>query len=99
MNKGIFTRDVCIELLKNKYAEIVASGESRYPKRSDFTDEEVSYIKAFLGPFPRALETAEIKPPRDDGFKERKIQKRINAKRKTTEYKLSKKPSEKTDKE
>ncbi len=89
MEKKNYTRETCISLLKNKYVEIAAAGECRYPKRSDFTDEEVSYIKAFLGPFPRALEAAEIKPCRDDGHAEKALSKRIRAKRRKTAYKLS----------
>lgn len=84
------TKDDCIRLLQTKYENLNALGEDRYPKRSDFTEEEVAMIKAFLGPFPRALEAAGIKPPRDDGFKEKKIQKRIRRKRLKTAYKIEK---------
>ena len=38
-------------------------------------------IKAFLGPWPRALEAAGIKPPRDDDRIEKNREKRIRAKR------------------
>ena len=38
------------------------AGEDRYPKRSDFADDEVVLIKAHLGPWPRALEAAGLKP-------------------------------------
>ena len=65
-------------LLKNKYAEI---DKSRYPRRSDFSGSETVAIKAFLGPWPRALEAAEIKPIRDDNRKARNLEKRIRAKR------------------
>ena len=34
----------------------------RYPTKDDYTDVQVSYIKATLGPWPRALEKAGIKP-------------------------------------
>lgn len=55
-------KEDCVLLLQNKYEEIKTRGETRYPKRSDFSALEVSYIKAFLGPWPRALEKAGIKP-------------------------------------
>ena len=34
------------------------------PLKSDFDPVTLSRIKAFLGPWPRALETAGLKPPR-----------------------------------
>ncbi len=36
----------------------------RTPKKTDFDEVERSRIKAFLGPWPRALEAAGLKPPR-----------------------------------
>ena len=62
-----YTKEECILLLKGKYGEMQEQGISRYPQRSDFTDKEVVAIKAFLGPWPRALEIAGIKPLRDNG--------------------------------
>ncbi|MBQ8248752.1 MAG: hypothetical protein IJY93_02560, partial [Clostridia bacterium] len=59
--------------------------KSRYPRRSDFSDSETVAIKAFLGPWPRALEAAEIKPIRDDDRKARNLEKRIRAKRRRRE--------------
>ena len=56
-------------------------GLSRYPQRSDFEEREVVAIKAFLGPWPRALEAAGIKPPRDDDRASKNREKRIRAKR------------------
>ena len=57
-----FNTENCIRLLTDRMKALETQGESRYPKRSDFTDEEVCAIKAFLGPWPRALEKAGIKP-------------------------------------
>lgn len=45
-----------IELLQKKSQEI-----GRLPKKSDFTKEEICLIKAKLGPWNRALETAGLK--------------------------------------
>lgn len=59
------TREDCIALLQEKYALLCAQGCERYPQRSDFTNEEVVAVKAHLGPWPRALEAAGIKPPRE----------------------------------
>ncbi|MBE6850668.1 MAG: hypothetical protein E7504_02860 [Ruminococcus sp.] len=50
--------------MQEKYAQLCADGEMRYPKRADFSEREVVAIKAFLGPWPRALEAAGVKPPR-----------------------------------
>ena len=44
------TREDCIEMLQEAYKRL-----NRYPKKSDFTVEEVAAIKSFLGPWPRAL--------------------------------------------
>lgn len=38
----------------------------RVPKKSDFDAVEVSRIKAFLGPWPRALEAAGLKEAKQD---------------------------------
>jgi len=61
-----FTRDEVILLLRQKAEQLQKSGEIRYPKRSDFTEEQVASIKAFLGPWPRALEKAGLKTKKAD---------------------------------
>lgn len=48
-----------VEKLQNKYAEI-----GTLPKKADFDAATLSRIKAFLGPWPRALEAAGLKEPR-----------------------------------
>ena len=63
VNKKLTKADA-IELLQQKAEFLKQQGETRYPQRSDFTDKEVVAIKAFLGPWPRALEMAGIKPPK-----------------------------------
>lgn len=83
--KGEYTAERCVALLRDKKAELNASGDTRYPRRSDFTDAEVCAIKAFLGPWPRALEAAGLKPERDDEIAGRRSEKRIRAKRARTE--------------
>ena len=71
----------CICMLKNKYNELKRNGIDRYPQRSDFEELEVVAIKAYFGPWPRALEAAGIKPPRDDDHAHKNKEKRIRAKR------------------
>ncbi len=44
------------ELLRQKYSQL-----GRLPRKNDFDDATCSRIKAFLGPWPRALEAAGIK--------------------------------------
>ena len=78
------TRESALTLLKNKHAEL---GMTRFPRRSDFSDNEVVAIKAFLGPWPRALEAAGIKAPREDDRYARNLEKHIRAKRRRREYK------------
>ncbi len=67
MGKEKLTQADCLFLLREKQAMLKDQGENRYPKRSDFSEAEVMAIKSFLGPWPRALETAGIKPPRPGG--------------------------------
>lgn len=71
-----FTREYCIELLQRKYKET-----GIYPKKADFTVPEMSAIKSYFGPWPRALEAAGIKEPKEHTKAERRKQKRIEAKR------------------
>lgn len=85
MSDRKLTREDCLSILADKYAELLSHGMERYPQRSDFSQCEVVAIKAFLGPWPRALEAAGIKPPREDDRAERNREKRINAKRRRTE--------------
>ncbi len=42
----------------------LASAEGRFPKKSDFSDYDVMKIKSFFGPWPRALEAAGLKIPK-----------------------------------
>ena len=81
MSDKKYTKEDSLLLLKNKYEELREQGLSRYPQRSDFGEREVVAIKAFLGPWPRALEAAGVKPMRDDSGRERNKEKRIRAKR------------------
>lgn len=76
------TREQCIALLTNKFDTL-----GRLPKKSDFSDYEVMMIKSHLGPWPRALEAAGIKPPRDDSYLKKKIEKRERAKQRKSQYK------------
>ena len=57
-----------VELLKNKCHET-----GRTPRKDDFDSVTLSRIKAYLGPWPRALEAA--------GLKEAKSDKKSNQKR------------------
>ena len=75
-----YEKEDCILLLQNKYKELQEQGLSRYPQRSDFEDREVVAIKAFFGPWPRALEAAGVKPPKDEDRSQRNKEKRIRAK-------------------
>lgn len=70
------TKDACILLLQNKMKEV-----NRYPKKADFTDNEVAMIKSFLGPWPRALEAAGLKEPKENNKAQRRKEKRIQTKR------------------
>lgn len=54
MNSNL-SKEECIVLLRQ-----VNQKENRYPKKSDFTEQEVARIKSLFGPWPRALEAAGI---------------------------------------
>ena len=86
-----YTREDAIRLLRHIQESLIIKGENRYPKRSDFNDEEVAAIKSFLGPWPRALESAGIKPPREGDRLLLNKQKRIRAKQKRREIFKSRK--------
>ena len=87
------TREDCLYLLINKRQELKDNGLARFPQRSDFTDYEVMSIKAFLGPWPRALEAAGIKEPREDDRLQKNREKRARAKKRLREAKKAAKIS------
>lgn len=77
----------CIALLKNKSEELTAAGKPPYPKRADFTEDEVIAIKSYFGPWPRALEAAGVKEV-DPARLEKKKRRRIKMKRRKTQKKI-----------
>ena len=85
MDETKFTREQCIGLLRAKADELRTEGENRFPKRADFSEREVVAIKAFFGPWPRALEAAGLKEPRSDERLQRTKEKRIRSKRRRIE--------------
>ena len=52
-------KEWAIETLRQKSDEL-----GRVPKKTDFDVATMSRIKAFLGPWPRALESAGLKEPK-----------------------------------
>lgn len=72
----LMTKEECLALLKNKYDSL-----GRLPKRSDCTVDEAARIKAFFGPWPRALEAAGIKEKRSDDRIIKNREKRARSKR------------------
>ena len=50
-------KKLACSMLRKRSADV-----GRLPKRSDFTPTQVCFIKQVLGPFPRALEAAGLKP-------------------------------------
>ncbi len=80
-------KEDCIQLLQKKYEELKAQGRTDFPKRADFSENEVIAIKSNLGPWPRALEEAGVKPV-NEALLEKKKQKMIERKRKKTQRKI-----------
>ncbi len=85
MEKKLTAED-CSALLVKKQEELKSAGEARYPRRADFTGREVMAIKAFFGPWGRALEAAGIKPPRSDDRAAKRAEKRAAQKQKRKEF-------------
>ena len=48
------------DLLQQKYREL-----GRLPTKKDFDNAACAQIKAYLGPWPRALESAGLKQPKE----------------------------------
>mgnify|MGYP004607867733 CR=1 FL=1 len=90
--KNALTKSDCLDLIREKAAELEKNREHRLPKRSDFSDLEVMMIKSYFGPFPRALEAAGVKQKRQ-GIEQKRLEKRIRAKRNKLKYKSEKKLS------
>ena len=80
MTEKKYKKEDCITLLQEKQRRLREMGLDRYPQRSDFGEREVVAIKAFLGPWPRALEIAGVKPLRNDDRQQKNREKRIRAK-------------------
>lgn len=53
-------RQWAVETLRAAFAEL-----KRLPKKDDFDEVTRSRIKAYLGPWPRALESAGLKQKKD----------------------------------
>ncbi len=75
-------RELAIELLITKAKE-----RDRLPKRADFSDSDVCFIKQKLGPWPRALEAAGLKEPPAVSRIDKNREKRARAKQKRKEEK------------
>ncbi|MGN1345199.1 MAG: homing endonuclease associated repeat-containing protein [Eubacteriales bacterium] len=86
-----YTREDCIALLQKKQEELNHAGLNRFPQRSDFANDEVVAIKAFLGPWPRALEAAGLKEPRGEDRLQKNREKRARAKKRLREAKKAEK--------
>lgn len=71
-------RQQAIELLVNKSRELRGV---RLPKRTDFDNEEMCFIKQKLGPWPRALEAAGLKEKTKMDAKEKSKLKRERIKK------------------
>lgn len=79
------TREDCLLLLRQAY-----EAQQRLPKKSDFSEEEVAMIKAFWGPWPRALEAAGVKSVNAEYLDrlQRRQEKRVRSKVRIRNYKL-----------
>ena len=55
-------------LLRQKYLEL-----GKLPTKKDFDSATCAQIKAYLGPWPRALESAGLKEPKESKHSERTI--------------------------
>ena len=60
-------KNYAADLLRQKAEKL-----GRVPKKADFEPIEISHIKAYLGPWPRALEYAGLKEPNPTAKKKKK---------------------------
>ena len=67
-----------VEQLQKKFKEL-----GRLPKKDDFDVVTLSRIKAFLGPWPRALESAGLKEPKPMPEKNKKKKQQTTFKKET----------------
>ncbi len=84
------------ELLCQKAEEL-----GRFPRKDDFDEPTRSRIKAFLGPWPRALESAGLKEPRVVPQKSKKRKKSTTKSKNQTvsaQQKLERRRNQKNDK-
>ena len=75
------------EKTKEEYLDLlraVASKEKRFPKKSDFSEDDVNRIKGFFGPWPWALEAAGLKEPKHLQKAQKNREKRLDKKDKHT---------------
>lgn len=77
-------RQLAVSMLRDKYSQL-----GRLPKRSDFEPEDVCFIKQKLGPLPRALEAAGLKPATKPSAALLSRQKRRRAAQRRKQYKAS----------
>ena len=96
MTQPNYPRQDCISLLQKKQEELHISGKERTPIRSDFSDAEVVAVKAFLGPWPRALEAAGLKEPRNEDRLQKNREKRARAKKRQRQLKKAAKNQSET---
>lgn len=82
------TKEDMIALLQAKAATLGC-----FPQKSDFSEYEVSMIKAYFGPWPRALEAAGIKEISQNYLRKKKNhkKKRIESKARKRVYKVTQK--------
>lgn len=84
-------RQEAIQMLVNKAQQL-----QEIPKRSDFSGDEVCFIKQKLGPWPRALEAAGLKEPPAVSAKEKSRLKREKRRLALKQLKKASDSSEKT---
>lgn len=72
----------CVKLLCEKSFALREKGEDRLPRRTDFSKDEETAIKAYLGPWPRALEKAGLKPENADRALQKKLRREALKRRK-----------------
>lgn len=77
-------KEYYIALLKDVFQR-----ESRLPKKSDFSQEDVNRIKGYFGPWPWALEAAGLKESCYEERRAKNIEKRQRARQKRKEIKRS----------
>ena len=84
------TREDCLNALRSAAEQL-----GRLPRKGDFDEHTVMMVKSYFGPWPRALEAAGLKEA-DPLRAEKRLEKRLAARKRRAEYRKTHPKGEQT---